>query len=74
MTLHLPNGVGFTKIGKSVVAVYRQHDGAIVPAALCKCTAHFSGGGNGQPMSVERAFDCPVDEHRVQAITQKADF
>ncbi len=56
-------GVFFTKIGRVRRSMYQQFDGETILADECKCTTDW------QPdFEVTRSWDCPIDQHRMQAL------
>jgi hypothetical protein len=56
-------GVFFTKIGRMRRSVIQQFDGETILADECKCATDW------QPdFEVTRSWDCPIDQHRVQAL------
>jgi hypothetical protein len=73
-SIELPrfHGISFRIIGRRRAAVYHQLDGSIEAAAICTCGVQFSSGNWGWPdfqeMRVERSGDCPIDEHRMEAL------
>ena len=54
--------------------LYQQFDGELILADECKCRVDwpddFFGPSGAFTFTVERAFDCPIDEHRVVARNQ----
>ncbi len=59
-------GVQFRIIGRHLRSCYQQLDGSVELADICLCRTEWD-----PEFRIERRRDCPIDEHKIQALGNK---